>query len=83
VAEPHYTKEDMKKLAEMSEEGSITATYLPELNHDPKRFRELLETYNLHTDIKYLFQLPINQVPLLINQGNAHGILQYRLKLSK
>ena len=78
-----YTKEDMQTLQKMSAPTSPAAVYLPELNYKPKAFKELLESYGLKKDVHYLFELPLNQVGLLINQGNISGYLKFRLNVGK
>lgn len=78
-----YTKEDMRKLAQMSADNSPAAVYLPELEYDPKKLLRLLKKYNLKKDIKHLFEIPLNQIPLLINRGEVSGYLKYRLSIGK
>jgi hypothetical protein len=83
TSKPRYSKADMKILAEMSVEGSVAATFLPEMNYSPLRFRELLEQYNLSKDIEYLYEMPLREVPKLINQGEVSGYLSFRLKVRR
>jgi hypothetical protein len=78
-----YTKEDMRTLHEMSAEGSPARIYTAETNFSPISFRKVLESYGLKKDIQYLFELPLNQVGLLINKGEVSGYLRFRLAVAK
>lgn len=80
---PKYTKDDMRKLAEMSEEGTVPAVFLEELGYDPKKFKELLSRHHLTKDIHYLYEVPLIEIPLLINKGEVCGYLQWRLAIGK
>lgn len=78
-----YTKEDMKILANMSKEGSVARVYLEELDYDPQKFLGLIQEYHLKKDIYYLFEMPLEEIPLLINRGEVSGYLKYRLQVAK
>jgi hypothetical protein len=80
---PKYTKDDMRKYAEMSEEDSVPAQYLEELDYDPKRYREFLKEHKQAKEIKYLFETPLIEIPILINRGELVGCLQFRLSIGK
>jgi hypothetical protein len=80
---PQYTREDMMKLAEMSEENTVPKVYLEEFNYDPVKFRALLEEYNLKSDIYYLYEYPHDELGLLVNQSNVNGYLRFRLSIDK
>jgi len=80
---PKYTKEDMKKLAEMSTEGSVPNSYLPDLDYDPDEYKTLLEQYLCKDDVHYMYEVELNEVPLLINDGHISGILKWRLAIGK
>ena len=80
---PHYTKEDMKTLWKMSEEGSPVKEYMGECKYDPKLFQKFLFSYHLKKDIYYLFEAPLEEVPLLINKGEISGYLRFRLSIGK
>lgn len=85
MKKPKYTRADMKKLAEMSDDASVAAIFLAEeeINYDPKKFRDLLKRHNLTKDINYLYEMPLNEIPLLINKGEVSGYLQFRLAVGK
>lgn len=78
-----YTKEDMRTLHDMSVEGSPARIYTEETNYSPESFKRILESYGLKKDIHYLFELPLNQVGLLINKGEVSGYLKFRLHVGK
>lgn len=78
-----YTSEDMKVLANMSQEGSVPSVYLPELKYDPRKFKQLLVDHHLKKDIHYLFEMPLEDIPLLINKGTVSGYLSFRLRVAK
>ncbi len=83
MSAPIYTKTDMKKLAEMSKEHSPAKIFLEEVNYDPKKFKDILEEYSLNRDILYLYETPIEEIPLLINKGEISGYLKFRLTVGK
>lgn len=76
-----YTTEDMKKLAEMSSE--VLQFELEDLNYDPEAFKTFLHSRQQHTAIKYLFETPYEDIPMLINNGYISGYLEYRLTVCK
>lgn len=80
---PVYTKEDMKVLADMSRDGSPAKEFLIDIDYDPKKFRKTLKSYHLTKDIEYLFQIPREKVPLLINKGEISGYLRFRFNVGK
>jgi hypothetical protein len=80
---PRYTKEDMKILAEMAPQYSVPHMYLPDLNYSPKAFKKYLEDRHQTKDVNYLFELPLNELPKLINRGELSGLLQFRLQIGK
>lgn len=79
----NYTKNDMRVLFNLSVDGSIPKSFLPELNFSPKAFKQLLESYGLKKDVTYLFEMPLKNVGLLINEGNVSGYLKFRLQVGK
>lgn len=78
-----YTKADMKILHDMSAFGSPAQVYTEETNYSPISFRKILESYGLKKDINYLFELPLEDVGLLINKGEVSGYLKFRLHVGK
>lgn len=78
-----YTREDMEILAKMSREESPAAVFLPDMDYDPDKFRKLLESYHLKKDIYYLYEMPLEDIPLLINKGEVSGYLRFRLHVAK
>jgi hypothetical protein len=78
-----YSKDDMKKLHDMSVFGSPAQVYTKETNYSPSSFKRVLESYGLKKDIHYLFELPLSDVGLLINKGEVSGYLKFRLYVGK
>ena len=78
-----YTKENMKRLAERSADTSVPAVFLEEYDYDPKKFRELLESHHLDQDVKYLFELPFEDLPLEINNATYMGYIAFRFDIGK
>lgn len=80
---PVYTKEDMQMLVKMSAEGSIAEAYLPDMDYDPEVFQSLLRAKGLMKDVHYLFEVPLEDVPLIINRGDLSGYLKFRMTVCK
>lgn len=80
---PDYTKEDMKKLEEMSEPYSISRAFLEYLDYDPGKFKELLLKHGLKKDVYDLFERPLDDIPLIVNDKTKSGYLLFRATISK
>jgi hypothetical protein len=80
---PEYTIEDMKVLAGMSDDESIPANFLPDMDYDPETFKKFLVDNGLVSDAHYLYELPLEDVPLLIDKGNVSGYLRFRFTVGK
>ena len=78
-----YSKEDMETLASMSVPSSPAAIFLPDMDYDPQSFLHLLTDYHLSKDIHYLYEVHLEDIPLLINKGEVSGYLQFRLRVAK
>lgn len=78
-----YTKDDMRKLRDMSVEGSPARVFTEEAGFSPSSFRSILESYGLKKDVHYLFELPLEEVGLLINKGEVSGYLKFRCEVGK
>lgn len=80
---PQYTREDMIKLAEMSREGSPLHELLEDCDYDPGRCRGLLEQYNQKRAIEFLFEMPLEDIGLRVNDEETMGYLRYRCTIAK
>jgi hypothetical protein len=80
---PQFDCDDMKKLAEMSREGSVTHELLEDCDFQPDRFRDLLATHNLKKDLLYLFEMPLTDLPLHINEEHLMGYIKFRVTVAK
>jgi hypothetical protein len=79
MSKPKYTEEDMRKLAAESVPGSIPAVFLPGLGYSPKKFKEFLESKGLKEDVRQLFEMPITDVPPLLDDESVSGYFRFRL----
>lgn len=80
---PRYTREDMRTLAKVSTPGSVPAAFLPEFDYDPERFREFLESRGMKEELHYLFEIPFDEVALLIDDEPRIGFLKTRMEMGK
>lgn len=80
---PTYTKKDMKKFAEMCEKNSPMLMILEDVNFDPIKLKEKLKEYGLNNDIKYLFDTPLDEIPLLLSKNQIAGYMSFRLDIGK
>jgi len=83
MPKPKYTREDMKKLAEMSPETSVAAVFLEDFDYDPKKFKDMLEEHHLSKDVEYMFEMPFEDLPLEINNATYMGYISFRLSVGK
>jgi hypothetical protein len=80
---PRYTKADMRRLAEVSAPGSIPSAFLPELNYCPQRFKKMLLERGLREDVKYLYELPLEDIMPLMAEQSKIGYLMFRMEVGK
>lgn len=80
---PKYTCEDMKVLEKVSEPGSVSAEFPSEFDYDPEQFRQFLIEKNLKEELHYLFELPFDEVVLLIDSKPKMGYLKFRAEVGK
>lgn len=80
---PRYTREDMETLAQVSAPGSVPAAFLPEFDYDPERFRGFLEERGLKEELHYLFDLPFDEVVLVLDDEPKIGYLKFRAEVGK
>lgn len=80
---PDYTREDMQKLAEMSREGSPAHEMMEDVDYDPGRFREFLERYKQKRAIEFLYEMPLEDIGLRVNDEETMGYLRFRCTIAK
>jgi hypothetical protein len=80
---PDYTKEDMKVLVSMCEDGTVPRELIPELDYDSGRFKEMLIKYKQQKAITYLYEMPLEDLPLYINDQEVAGYIKYRFTVAK
>lgn len=78
---PDYTREDMMKLAEMSREGSPAHEMMEDIDYDPGRFLELLERYKQKRAIEFLYEMPLEDIGLRVNDEETMGFEQFIINL--
>ena len=78
-----YTVQDMMKLVDMSVDASVAAIFLEEFDYSPKKFRGFLEEHHLDQDIRYLYEMPFEDLPLEINNAYFMGYISFRLIIGK
>jgi len=78
---PDYTREDMQKLAEMSREGSPAHEMMEDIDYDPGRFLELLERYKQKRAIEFLYEMPLEDIGLRVNDEETMGFEQFIINL--
>jgi len=80
---PHYTKDDMRRLAQISVEGSIPNAYLPEFDYDSDKFKEFLNSRGLEDDARFLFDMEFEDIVPLIDDESKIGYLKFRMEVGK
>lgn len=80
---PDYTTEDMRTLEKMSREGSPLNALMEDCDYDPIRVRELLEQYHQTKAIQFLFEMPLDDIGLKVNDEETMGYLKFRCTVAK
>lgn len=73
----------MKKLAELSPETSVAHQFLEDFDYDPKKLQACFEEHHLYEDIKYLYEMPFEELPMQINNATYMGYISFRLNVGK
>jgi hypothetical protein len=81
MSEIEYTKEDLLKLKTMVAPGSVLETYLDDLEYDPKKFKEFMK--KLPKQYKFLYQIDLGDLPMMINDKTIQGLLNWRFSIGK
>jgi hypothetical protein len=81
MSEIKYTKEDLLKLKTMVAPGSVLETYLDDLEYDPEQFKEFMK--KLPKQYKFLYQIDLGDLPLMINDKTIQGLLNWRFSIGK
>jgi len=81
MSEIEYTKEDLIKLKTMVAPGSVLEAYLEDLNYDPIKFKEFMK--KLPKQYRFLYQIELGELPMLINNKTTQGLLNWRFSICK
>jgi hypothetical protein len=61
--------------------GSVLETYLDDLEYDPEQFKEFMK--KLPKQYKFLYQIDLGDLPLMINDKTIQGLLNWRFSIGK
>ena len=76
-----YTKEDLLKLKTMVAPGSVLETELEDMEYDPVQFEVYLK--RLPKQHKFLYDIPLEDLPQRINDQTIQGLLNWRFSIGK
>ena len=78
-----FSKKDIKQLLDSSKEGTPLYEYLLENGCNQNSLKNLLLMLPNLVEYKYVFELPLNQVPKTINDPRIQGYCLWRWALKK
>ena len=76
-----YTRDDLLKLKTMVAPGSALDTELEDMDYDPAKFEEYVQ--NLPKQHKFLYDIPLEELPMRINDRSIQGLLNWRFSVGK
>ena len=76
-----YTRDDMKQLHTMCNSGSVFESELVDMNFDPDKFKEFIRPLKQH--FLYLYQMPLDQLPMEMDNKSVMGLINFRFSISK
>ena len=76
-----YTKEDLKKLLTMCNTGSVFETELIDTDFDPVKFKDFIRPLKQH--FQYLYQVPLNDLPMEMDNKSVTGLINFRFSIGK
>lgn len=80
---PKYTINDMKILENLSETSSVLKHILKKYNYSPLKFKKFLKDHKLKKELYYLFEMPIEEIPLKLKHSEMSGYLTFRMTIGK
>lgn len=80
---PEYTREDMIKFAEMSADGSFIRETLEDIDYDPGTLRSILVQHGQNKAVQFLFNMPLEDIGLKVNDEETMGYLRFRCTIAK
>ena len=76
-----YTKKDLLKLKTMVAPGSVLEVEFEDMAYDPGQFKEFMK--QLPKQYKFIYDIPLEELPMKINDRNTQGLLNWRFSLGK
>lgn len=76
-----YTRDDLLQLKTMVAPGSILETELEDMDYDPVKFEALMK--KLPKQYKFVYEIPLEELPTMINDRNIQGLLGWRFSIGK
>lgn len=76
-----YTREELKKLHTMCNEGSVFESTLIDIDFDPVKFKEFIRPLKQH--FQYLYQMPLDELPLEMDNKSVTGLINFRFSIGK
>lgn len=76
-----FTRDDLKNLHTMCNMGSALETVLEDIDYDPVKFKQYIR--RLPTHFKYLYQMPLSELPLEMDNKSVQGLINFRFSISK
>ena len=80
---PKYTKKDMMTLEQMSSTSSVLKFLLKKVGYDPKEFSKLLLERRLKKEHQFLFEMPLDDLMLNLNDSTKSGYISFRVSIGK
>ena len=77
-----YTKEDIKKLSTMVNRGSVLETELEDMDYDPDKFKAYMKK-NVPKEYHILFETPLEDIAMMLNERNIQGLINFRFAVGK
>jgi hypothetical protein len=76
-----YTRDDLLKLKTMVAPGSSLEIELEDMDYDPVKFEQYVQ--RVPKQHKFLFDIPLEELPLKINDHGIQGLLNFRFSVGK
>lgn len=76
-----YTREDLKRLHERSNESSPVRIFLPDLDFDPDKFEAWMK--QMPKAHHYIYNVELDDLPTHISNPTIQGYIQWRFDICK
>lgn len=74
-----YTQDNLKDLHDCCSQE--LQAILEDINFNPEEFKKMMK--GLPKEYKFLYNTPLEELPLLIHDDRIHGFLMFRFKIGK